>query len=298
MILTREALAGAYISINTKFNEALAEAPMSYEEIATVLPSTNAVETYNWLGLLPRLVKWIGERQTHKLRGHTFTIANEDWAIGIEVTRDDLADDRRQGLVQNRLNGLGMSAKRTVDDEVARILNGAFAAAGGLGYDGQFLIDSDHVAETGGTSQSNTGGTTALSATSMEAGIVAMMGFKDANGKSLGIRPTHLVVGPAAWNLARGILEAEFLASGATNLNRGIVKLVVNPQITGGKWFLIDMSQGVGPVIVQVRRQPELRILDESSETFYWRKDLNWGVDMSFGTGVGLWQTIYGSNAA
>jgi phage major head subunit gpT-like protein len=270
---------------------------MSYEAIATVLPSTNSAETYNWLGLLPRLVKWVGERQVHKLRGNTFTIVNEDWAIGVEVTRDDLADDRRLGLVQSRLNQLGISAKMTIDDEVARILNGAFTAAGGLGYDGQFLIDTDHVAETGGTSQSNSGGTTALSAASLEAGIVAMMGFKDPIGKSLAIRPTHLVVGPAAWALARNILETEYLATGVTNINRDIVQLVVNPQLTGGKWFLVDMRQGLGPVIVQVRREPRVLVLDESSEAFYWRKDLNWGVDMSFGTGIGPWQTIYGSNA-
>jgi hypothetical protein len=57
------------------------------------------------------------------------------------------------------------------------------------------------------------------------------------------------------------------------------------------------MRQGLGPIIVQVRRDPRVLVLDESSEAFYWRKDLNWGVDMSFGTGIGPWQTIYGSNA-
>ena len=301
MLINRDKLAGAYINFNTRFNKALAEAKPKYEQICSVFPSDSPVEQYNWLGAVPKMKLWVGDRELQKLVAEKYSINNYDWANGIEVSRDDLRDDKL-GLTGNRVADLANQGLKAIDSEVAYKLNNAFAAPAGLTYDGQFLIDSDHTAstESGQTAQSNTAGTTALSDTSFNAGIAAMMAFKDNNGEPMDIFPTHLVVGPATWNLARTIIQQTTKASGESNLNQSIVQLVVMPRITLGKWFLIDASQGVGPIIVQIRQQPTFREpnLGENSLEFFYRRNFLYGADLTFGVGLGMWQTIYGSNAA
>jgi phage major head subunit gpT-like protein len=302
MLISREKLAGTHISLNTRFMNAIKEYTPIYKQLVTELPSSAAIETYNWMGLVPKMEKWVGERVIHKLRAEKYTIENFDWANGIEVTRDDLAEDKL-GLVAMRIADLAKKGLDAIDDEVARILNNAFAAAGGLAYDGQFLIDSDHLAKGDGTgtAQSNTGGTTALSDTALLAGYEAGLAMKDEAGDPMGIQYTHLVVGPALWSRARALVDLPNLAggAGAPNPTYGLVKLILHPKLTSKKWFLIDMNQGIAPIIVQVRRQPQFRDpnLGMNSMEFFFRKDLYYGADLTFGVGLGLWQAIYGSNA-
>lgn len=60
-----------------------------------------------------------------------------------------------------------------------------------------------------------------LNATSYNANFAAMMAFQDDEGRKLGIKPTHLLHGPTNRAAALEVLQAERLASGATNVNRG-----------------------------------------------------------------------------
>lgn len=60
-----------------------------------------------------------------------------------------------------------------------------------------------------------------LSATTYNANFAAMMAFTDDEGRKLGIKPTHLLHGPSNRALALEVLQAERLANGATNVNRG-----------------------------------------------------------------------------
>lgn len=60
-----------------------------------------------------------------------------------------------------------------------------------------------------------------LSSTTYNANFAAMMALEDDEGRKLGIKPTHLLHGPSNRALALEILQAERLANGATNVNRG-----------------------------------------------------------------------------
>lgn len=70
-----------------------------------------------------------------------------------------------------------------------------------------------------------------LDATSFDAGIQAMMELKNDRGEPLAIAPTHLVVGPSNRSAGKNLIEAEKLASGATNTNFQDVKLVVSAHL-------------------------------------------------------------------
>lgn len=74
-----------------------------------------------------------------------------------------------------------------------------------------------------------------LDSTNFEAARTAMRSLKGDNGRPLGIKPTHLVVGPANEQAARRILESDIIAvesgsdiAGVSNIWKGTLKLVVS----------------------------------------------------------------------
>lgn len=69
MIITPQALRGIYVAFNTIFNKAFEGQHPTYEKVATVVPSTSESETYAWLGDIPGMREWIGEREIQNLSG-------------------------------------------------------------------------------------------------------------------------------------------------------------------------------------------------------------------------------------
>ena len=51
-----------FVAMNAAFRAGLGQATSQYLQIATVVPSTTGSEEYDWLGQLPGLREWIGER--------------------------------------------------------------------------------------------------------------------------------------------------------------------------------------------------------------------------------------------
>ena len=67
MIVNQQSLRGIYVGFNTLFNKAFEEVAPLYTEVATVTPSTTDSETYAWLGDIPGMREWIGEREIQNL---------------------------------------------------------------------------------------------------------------------------------------------------------------------------------------------------------------------------------------
>jgi len=64
----------------------------------------------------------------------------------------------------------------------------------------------------------------------------------------------------------------------------------------GTAWYLLDLSRPVKPLILQVRKRPELVSLDRpEDENVFMRKKYLYGVDDRKNAGYGLWQLAYGS---
>lgn len=71
-----------------------------------------------------------------------------------------------------------------------------------------------------------------LDATAFNAAVAAMMAFTSDEGRPLGINPNLLVVGPSNRAAGKTLIEAETLASGASNTNFKAVELYVCPWLT------------------------------------------------------------------
>jgi phage major head subunit gpT-like protein len=157
MEITRGTLRTLGIGFNTAFQNALTTAPTMYPAVTTVVPSTTRSMDYGWLGKLPNIREWLGDRVVNNLTRFAYSIDNKDWEGTLEVDRDDIEDDNL-GIYSGYIAQLGDSAQSHKDLLVWPMLNNGWEQPC---YDGQNFFDTDHpVLDVNGveTSVANTDG--------------------------------------------------------------------------------------------------------------------------------------------
>jgi len=282
------------------FFDAYESARGDWERIATVIPSEHDTEKYAWLGSVPKMREFKDERVPAALLEHDYSIRNKTWEASIAVDRAAI-EDEQYGQIRIRVQGLADEARRHQDELVFSLLADGFNT---LCYDGQYFFDTDHSEGSSGT-QSNKG-TSALSASSLQSAITAMMKFRDDRGKPLGIIPDTLVVPPdlkwTAMELLQSVYAPETVA-GKTEMRRnvleGALNLIVSPYLSNSQdWFLLCTGRVVRPIIFQTRAPIEFAALEANSESGFMRDQYVYGVRARYNVGFGLWQLAYGSQVA
>lgn len=158
MIINSGNLRTLYTGFSAAFQGGFAGAATQYGRIATTVPSTTAQNEYGWLGSLPKIREWVGDRVVHSIQAHGYTIKNKPFELTIGVTRDDLEDDNL-GIYTPLFTEMGRATAAFPDEQIWSLLKDGFATTC---YDGQYFFDTDHpVGGIGGApvaSVSNTGG--------------------------------------------------------------------------------------------------------------------------------------------
>lgn len=93
MIVNQQNLHGLNVAYSTAYNKAFQGRKTQYERIATVVPSTTASTDYKWLGQMPQMREWIGEREIQSLSAYNYSIRNKKFEMTVAVPRDDIEDD-------------------------------------------------------------------------------------------------------------------------------------------------------------------------------------------------------------
>ena len=65
-IVTDTLLSGLRTGFNAAFKRGAGRAPGDWKQVATLVKSTNASNTYGWLGQFPKLTEWVGDRASGK----------------------------------------------------------------------------------------------------------------------------------------------------------------------------------------------------------------------------------------
>lgn len=158
MIITRQSLGDLTTGFKANFQSGFSGVAPMWDRIATRVPSSTASEKYPWLGQMPGMREWIGERQVKNLAQHGYSITNRKFELTIGVPADSIRDDQ-YGIFAPMMSEMGRSAAAHPDQLVFTALKDGFSA---LCYDGQSFFDTDHpvLGEDGVTesSVSNTGG--------------------------------------------------------------------------------------------------------------------------------------------
>lgn len=298
LILDRAKLEAAYVTYSTIFDMALQNTPVIYPDIAMVMNGVGPVTQINWLDDMPVMQEWLGNRVIQRLRAEGLLLRTRWYANGLEADVDDISEDRT-GMIAPRLRNLAMMGPRKIDAVVIDYLNRGFGGTLGLTYDGQYLFDTDHTAEgNGGTAQSNVV-TGVLSSATLNAGLAAMMQFKGSNGEPLSIQPDTILVGPANQLVVRQLLIAAYGPGGASNIDSGIVKAVVNARISGAyapQWYLLSTANEASrPVVVGIENPPEFaEVSGWDKEHQFMHRTILFGAHMKVGFQLGLWQGAVG----
>ena len=148
MIITPQALRGIYTAFNTVFNKAFEGQHPTYEKVATVVPSTSESETYAWLGDIPGMREWIGEREIQNLSGSAYTIKNKDFELTVGVDRNAVEDDKI-GLYNPSIQMLGESAALHPDE----LVYGLLVVPPALEADARDILVADFINGTKNTMQ-------------------------------------------------------------------------------------------------------------------------------------------------
>ena len=300
LIINKANLEAVFINLKTIFNKAFDSAPSVWQQTTMLVPSGSSQNNYNWLSRFPKMRRWIGEKFIKQFEAFKYAIVNEDWEATVAVDRNDIEDDTL-GIYAPMAQEAGFSAKQLPDEIDAELKNGAFTA---LCYDGQYFYDTDH--PVAGASVSNKS-TVALSAATLAAATasygaarLAIMSYKDEEGRPLNLIGDTLEVPPALETVGKMLLEMDKLADDTPNPFKGTAKLLVNPRLTSTTaWFLHVTSRPVKPFIYQERKAPVfVQQTDPQADDVFMRKEYKFGAEARAAGGYAFWQLSYGSTGA
>ncbi len=300
MLVNKANLTAVFITLKTTFNKAFEAAPSVWEKTTMKVPSGSSQNDYTWLSRFPKMIKWLGSKTVKVLKAFTYTVINDDYEATVEVDRNDIEDDNL-GIYAPMAKEAGFSSKQLPDEIDAELKNDAFT---NLCYDGQYFYDTDH--SVAGASVSNKG-TAALSAAtktlitaSYGAARLAIMNFKDDDGRPLGLIPNLLEVPPALEATANMICKNPKLEDDKPNPYFGTAEVLVNPRLTSStKWMLHVTNRPLKPFVYQERKAPVfVQQVNPDTEDVFMRKKFKFGSEARAAGGYGLWQLSYGSTGA
>jgi len=298
--------------MRTNFMQAYEVATKEHEALTTSILSTKSSETYPWLGGVPKMSEWKDERIPQGLLEHQFSITNRDFEASIAVDRNAIEDDQ-YGQIEVRVKELAVEAVRFFDEMAFTLIGQGINTSGTAGsiyegvttscYDGKAFFATNHSEGDSGT-QSNRG-TTALSATALQAAITIMKKFKNDKGKPAHVRPNLLVVPTDLEWEAKELLNSQYYPEEGTvtnklavNVLKGSLNLLVNDYLAASddnNWYVFDTNRVVKPMILQKRQDPKFSSLTQGTESAFMRKKLYFGVDWRGEIMWGDWRTGFAS---
>lgn len=140
MIINAGNLKTLAVAFKAAFQGALSQAPSQYAEIATVVPSSTGSEEYGWLGALPNVREWLGDRVVQGIATHGYTIRNKSYELTVAVPRPAIEDDQ-YGVYTPLMSEMGRSMGAHPDQLCYGLLaDGANQKC----YDGQSFFSDAH----------------------------------------------------------------------------------------------------------------------------------------------------------
>lgn len=140
MIIRESTLDAIFIGFKTMFNGGFSGAKTAYKDVAMTVPSSTSASTYAWLGQMPKLREWVGERVLKSLSAHGYKITNRLFESSVTVKRIEIEDDQI-GIYNSIFQDLGRSAAEHPDELVFSLLAQGFESSC---YDGQNFFDNEH----------------------------------------------------------------------------------------------------------------------------------------------------------
>ena len=272
-----------------------------FAEIGTIERTQKGEARIPFLWYPPRMREWVGERLIGSLDGGMHIIPTRTYEATVAVPRTAVEDDQ-YGAIERAARGLASEFFRFLHQSYIDILkNGQTLNT----FDGLPLLTANPVAR--GANNVNLVSAQQLSIENLTAGIQAMGLYTEPDGRPLGMRPTHLLVGPANEFRAKNLVQSQqLIRSGSTdsvmgdaNPWAGSMTVLVSNYITGNDWYLIAAGANeYRPVIMVERRDVPVEFVAHTSpdhESVFRRDSYEYGTRARVGFGAGAWYAVYAS---
>ncbi|MGI8839758.1 MAG: Mu-like prophage major head subunit gpT family protein [Caulobacteraceae bacterium] len=140
MIINRANLVNLGISFNAAYQGAITQAKPLADKVATTVNSSTKTEEYGWIGKVPNVRQWLGDRVVQNLATSSYTIKNNPYELTISVDRDDIDDDNL-GIYGPLFSEMGLATVSHKDKLVYALLGAGFATPC---FDGQPYFSAAH----------------------------------------------------------------------------------------------------------------------------------------------------------
>ena len=292
MIINQAALDGLFRNLRAEFQSAYGAASPTWGQIASRLSSSTSREDHRWFSRWPKMRQWVSERHISALAAHGYNVRNEKFETTIAVNRDDLEDDIL-GIYQMQANGAGVAAAEWPDILVYSALEDGET---GLCHDEKPFFSDAHPLDNGETFDNLLSGqalqadSLANAKASLGAARTMLMTMPDEEGEPMGLMANLLVVPPALEDTAKILSMSDRLGGDDPNPYKGI-SVHVSPRLKSAtKWYVMDTTGSLKPLIFQERSAPQFDSLmnPESTERVFLRDEYLYGVRARGAAAYGL----------
>ena len=271
-------------------------------QIGNTFRSDQPSEIYRFLGQLPAMRRWIGQRQIAQANPYQLTIINDAWEGSTGVAKQDLERDKT-GQVRAKISQLAVRAVELPEKLLTGILTDNETA-----YDATALFADRSALSTGGARDNRLTDVTAAAdarvVTSAEMaaaildGIANIIGAHDDQGEPLNGRAQQFaVMFPTAYiGPVTAALADVFTSAGVSNTLRstpfGVTPIhnarLAAPTSSSGMIYVFRTDTPVRSVIWQEEKMPGFEALQEGSDHAFHTGEFLYGTDMRGNAAAGL----------
>lgn len=243
--------------------------------MATALqaPSTGAYEKYGWLGAMPAVSQWLGERNSKEFKDYDYTIKNKDWETSVPVFENDWDDDQTGSydLIP------AMLAKKVMTHPEKLISDLVIDGDTALAYDGIAFFSDVSAPRDIDNLLAGTGTSLAQLKADLIAALTAQAKFPDDQGSILNITGNVIYCPIALQYLFESLVysTADPTASGGVNTFNPFhnkFTIIGDARLDAddaNDWYLFATNEVVKPFIWQLR-QGAKPSMEKTNHTKQW----------------------------
>ena len=230
------------------FFDAFRSKPMVFPLLFDVVNmSKKTIEDLGDAGSITPMEEWQGQVKYEGLQqGYSTSITAVGFTRGIKIETQLVRDDQ-YNVIRRRPQGLGLAARRSMENRAARVFTSGTATTYHTGGDAVALFAHNHPRRDGGAVQANEG-VLSLTPANIETTRQAMLAFKDNTGQDIDTNPDTILIPRALQQTAFEILFADGKPqmSGISethhpNFFSGMYKLVIWDKLTDADaWYMLD----------------------------------------------------------
>lgn len=260
---------------------------MDVNLLVTRVPSTGTDEKYGWLGDIPGMTEWLGDKTYGGLEDYDYTITNKNFYTGIAVHKNELADDQ-YNIILPRIETMAQAAANYPMELVAELIRDGTT---NLAYDNAAFFSNR---ATNDNLLVGTGVTLANLKTDLTTCRATMMRFVSDTGKMLRLVPDVIVCPPELEVFFKELVTST--SAQGTGYNEGgrniwskwIKAVIPLPDLSDtNDWYVFATSMPLKPFIYQDRQKP-VPVLDDTAVKRNGKYE--YSVEMRGNAGYGYYQ--------